>query len=267
MTHSSPARIVLRKAVERKKKDFRKFSIRWLAGQVGVSHAYLSQILSGKRDLPMRLVEPLSRHLDLDAPARASIVSELVRANGIQSVSPVVRRKSRQIPIAWDLAPIKDFDLLTRWEYFAILQCTKLDGFDGSAEFVANELLLPKATVEATFLLLQKRGYLEADPKQGIRMSKAFFEFQSRGTKDQLRSYHKSVLQKARDVLETQQSEKAVSQRLITSATVTCSSDRVEELKLRFAEFLRDFVEEASESDSSDVIYQIGIQFFPVSRP
>lgn len=262
---TAPSSLVKR-AFEKKKKDFKGFSMRWLAGQLNVTHAYLSQILSGKRKIPISLVEPLCRILDLDVEAKARVYKEVFKGKGFTPLEPK-RSKSKmrtEALAAWTLVPNHDFDLISDANNVAILLATLLDGYDGTASYIAGRLMLPKAMVVATMEILEKRGYVTM--QDGVlKVSQAYFEFQSQSGKEYLRSYHKSIMQKAKETLETKKLQSDLDRRLITSSTMTCSRENVERLKMKIADFLKEFAEESA-AGASDDIYHLGISFFPVSK-
>lgn len=255
---------VIQKAFAKKKKDFKGFSMRWMASQLGISHVYLSHILRGLRPIPVNIVEPLCAVLDLDSVAKAKVFNDAFSSKGYRPLSD--SKKSRlQSGKNWNLVPLKDFELLSRWETMAILMTTLLAAYDGTNEFIAERLFLPKVLVNSVTDVLHKKGYLVL--KNGkLVASDRYYEYQSLSSREQIRKYHKSVLGKAKEVLEQKTDETSREKRLITSASVTCSKEDVARLKNKMADFLKEFVEESA-SSRADEVYQIGLQFFPVTNP
>lgn len=238
--------------------------MRWMAKKLNVSHAYISQILNGHRKIPMDLVQPLSEILDLDAEARTRIYHEVFQGKGGPFSKQTRSRKSLSPSSDWELVPLKDIELISDAETTTILMSTLLDEYDGTAAYIAKKTKRPLAKVNSRMQILKARGYLSM---QGgvLKVSQAFFELQSHGGKEHLRKHHRAILESAINTLETKKSEEDLENRIITSATIACSKQDIARLKIKIADFLKEFVEEAASGPSNE-IYHLGIQFFPGSR-
>ncbi len=261
MNNDKPHKL-LQRILAKKKKDFKGFSLRWIALQLGISHVYLSQMLKGTRPLALNIVEPLCEILDIDIETKAKVIDEIFNKKGYRPLS-VSKRSRIQNQAHWHLLPVKDLDLISTWETLAIVQTTLLRTYDGTPEFIGNRLFLPPQRVKSILDRLIERGYVQI--KNGKpSATNEFYEIQSRASKDQIRSYHKSVMMKAQDALN-QHDEVSLKERLITSAVFTTSNENVPYLKNKIADFLKQLIEESSLMPP-DCVYQFGIQFFPVTR-
>lgn len=254
--------VLLQRVLAKKKKDFKGLSLRWLAEQLGISHVYLSHMLRGTRPIALNIVEPLCQILDLDLETKAKLIDEIFKEKGFKPLSASKNKKIRT-EANWHLFPVKDLDLVSTWETLAILQTTLLKKYDGTPEFIGKRLFLPTQRVKQILERLIEKGYVQL--KSGkISATEAFYEIQSHASKDQIRSYHKSVMMKAQEVLN-QKDETALAERLVTSAAFTCSKDDVARLKNKIADFLKELIEESASMEPESV-YQIGLQFFPVTK-
>lgn len=262
MLETNSGAALIRKAFDRKKKDFRGFSLRWTASQLDISHVYLSHIIRGLRPIPVNIVEPLCAILDLDPETRSKIYIEALRSQGFNP--PSKSEKGYQSKETWNLVPLKDFDLISRWEPMAILMLTLTDSYDGTSNFIADRLNLAKALVVQIMEMLYKKGYLTYKNNKLVA-SDSFIEFQTGSSREQLYQYHRSVMAKVWQIHETKKDTESRDSRHITSAVVTCSKKDLPRLKMKMAEFLKEFVEDAASSKPEEV-YQVAVQFFPLSE-
>lgn len=254
------AESVFNRAVQKKKKEFRHFSVRWMAKKLDVSHAYLSLILNGKRPIPLEKVEAICEILDIDEESRAHIYLQTFRGLGYRPAG-----QSRTVRIqGWNLVPLNNFDLISRWEPMAILLMVRLKNYDGTTEFIARRLGLPPFLVQMFFDLLYERGYLEKENGK-IVSSRRFWEFQSQSSKESLRKYHRSVVEQALKVMDSKKDEAAVHRRHIVSGALTCSKTVAQRLKVKINDFMKECIEEGAASDAEEV-YQLAVQLYPVTE-
>lgn len=252
---------IFHRAIQKKKLEFRHFSLRWMAKRLDVSHAYLSLIINGKRPVPLEKVEAICEILDLDHENRAQIYAETFRGLGYRPGTP-----SRTVRIyGWRLASVHNFDLISRWEPMAIMLMVRLRGFDGTAEYISRRTGFPNAFVQQILDLLCERGYLEKHNGK-IRAEGRFWEFQSQSSKEDLRKYHRSVLAQAMKLMDTRTDTAALERRHIASGALYCSQEIAQKLKVKINEFMKECIEEGAVS-SAEEVYQLAVQFFPVTEP
>lgn len=259
---------ILKRHFARKKKDFAGFSTRWLAQRLEVSPSYISQIMNGKRTLPPKLVDPLCYLLDVDTEDHTRICRELLTKQGWKKPSPDSRSGPKEAGAFtdphWDVRPTKQQHLLTSWYYVSILEATLLTDYDGSTKFIGRRLGLPETMVKEAMEVLIENGCIEEiDGK--FRKTSNFFEFASLLKKDEIRAYHSHMMQKAISLMENRKDAEALEQRLITSATLTCSREHIPALKAKLADLLKEFVEGAAEAPPEEV-YHLALQFIPISQ-
>lgn len=255
---TGPQASILQRALEKKKKDFPRLSIRWIAAKLDMSHVYLSYILKGKRPIPMEIIEPLCDILDVDNESRTQVYMQTMRSRGYRPPgSPVTRIQG------WSLMTVKNFDLLKRWEPLAILLATQLKDYDGSVDFIAKRLDLPVYLVQSTLDLLQQKGFLVKNEGR-LTASKFFYEFQSQYSKSDIRKYQRSVLSYTHRLIDFKTDEESLARRHLVSGVFTCSKETALKFKAQINDFVKACIEEGSAS-SAEEVYQLAVQLFPVS--
>ncbi len=259
---------VLEKFFARKKAKHPGYRQSTLARHLKLSRAMLTQILKGRRRLPIDKVETFCKALDIDPEARDYILTGLLHERGVRT-GITVRYKNRKTgrkkkKETWQLATEDQIRLLEDWCLIPILDCTLLKDYDGTESFIAKRLGLSEQTVRWAVSELKKLGTLKIENGR-FKKAMDFFEFNSNRFLPQIRRYHSMSLVKAREVLNRFTSEQDREARLITTLTFTCANDRVSWAKQRILEVIHEISTE-SNLDTPDEVYQLSVQFFPLSR-
>lgn len=259
---------LLRQNFDRKKKVFPALSARYLAKRLNVSPGYISQIFSGKRELPARLLDLICDLLDIDNETREVMASELLHLHGWQ------RKTSREVVnIAaqtsahtkdWETPPVSSFHILGSWVSVGILEATSLAGYDGSLEFLAQATGLELSVVQKAVSDLSEAGFLR-EQDGVLRKHSRLLDFQSKAHKDHLSAFHESNMQKAQEVMRSRRETLDFETRLVTSAIFTCSEQNIPLLRAKTAEFIREITALGASSRPTD-LYQIGIQLVPIGK-
>ena len=119
-----------------KKKEGSLYSLRALARDMGVSPAFISLLLNGKRKLPLRMLPEISRILDIDFETQALLKKLLEKEKG----SWIEDDERRTLKRNWNLANKRNLSALRSWFYLPILEFTSCTGFDGTEQCIASRL-------------------------------------------------------------------------------------------------------------------------------
>ena len=84
-------------------------------------------------------------------------------------------------------------------------------------------------------------------------------------TKEIIRKFHQQMIKKAYDELHQKVDEEDFKKRLITGATFAINQKKIEEIQKLVHEKLYEITDLAT-SDDCDELYQLNIQFFPLSK-
>jgi uncharacterized protein (TIGR02147 family) len=257
---------LLKKAYGKKKRLNKGFSLGVVARRLDLSVPFLSQLLNAKRALPVSMVEPICAALDLDAEKRDFLYRRLLKKKEksplTQLIAPATAPASSSAD--WNFAAPSSFWVLEEWFYLPLLNCTLLPAYDGKATTLATLLGLPLAQVENAIARLRAEGLLEL--KEGmLRKAQRLNDFHSAATKEQIRAYHRDGLHRAEAELTERTEPEHTEELLITTLSFTVADEHVGWAKQRLADFLRQLTEELTEAPGQ-AVYQLGVQFFPVTR-
>lgn len=260
---------ILHSYYEKKRKDGKRFSMRAMAKKLGVSVSLLSLILKGKRNLPIRLIDPLCAILDIDQVDRDQILHLVLSQKGKEPerASDLVGFKEKSPKqdraLKWETLAKSDSEFLADWSDIAIFLCCGIKDFDGTPEFVARRLFMDLGTVNRKMIRLVEAGFLPMEDGKIVRPKKTL---QLRSGKDLsiIRKYHKSHLENAIHALDSKTTEPDLQHRLITGMTLTASLRSIPIIKQKIQNFLIEMAE-LSDADSPEEIFQIAVQFFPLT--
>jgi len=261
----------LSKFLKKKQQLNPRYSIRMLSKHVNVSHTGLSYIFNGKRTPTIRVLTDLCTLLDIDLETQDFLIKSVLELKNqvfedhhfSLAKADISSVKNKKV-CRWEQASNEQFSALESWEYFAIMQATLLEDFDGSTEFIARKLSIPISFVEKSITKLLQGGLVtySSDNKK-IAKSSPFVEYQSRN-KEKLQMYHKSSLLKTIEIMEENIEESDLIRRIITGGAVTCSSKNIPLIKQKIAETIKEVINLCAEGEQ-DQVYQISMQFIPLS--
>lgn len=267
--------ITLKRFFDKKKKDFKKLSIRQLAIQLKVSPSMLSLVFKGQRLPSALLLNKLCDKLDVDQETADSMRFFLLKKKSflhqkdiafLKAYDKIENHKTNEASDdSWILATGDQFNLaLSSWHYFAILQTTLLKNYDGTVDFIAKFLNLNHDLVQQMFSDLEKVKLLHKDKKNGFLVkTTSQMEYQSKH-KEKLRQHHISNMEKAIQTLKSKNTPYNTENRLITSSCFSCSSEKITLVKQEISNFIKK-IANTDESEGHDEVCQFSIQFFPLS--
>ncbi|MBX3041895.1 MAG: TIGR02147 family protein [Bdellovibrionaceae bacterium] len=266
MMKESPIEI-FQAALKKKQGKQSKFSLRQLATRAEVSAPFLSQVMNGKRALPLSLAVKLCRILDVQKEKRDYILSMLLEGKGVHVKVPLSDRKdidkASKKKTGWNFVPDRSFWALSEWYYLPILNCTLLEGYDGSPEFIAQKLDLPLSTVKAALARLKDGHLLELQEGKLVK-SNAMNDFHSAAPRAEIRRFHASGMDRAQVALREKITDGDLERRLITSMVLTVAESDIPWLKQQIIE-LMNRCSTHSQKSTAEKVYHLGIQFFPHS--
>lgn len=255
---------IIKTAYEKKRSQAPKFSLRSLAKKLEVSAPFLSQIFSGKKPVPIGMIEKLCSALDIDREKRDLLLAEALKSRGARPRALFSPHQNQAGAATQRFAPSREFWVLQEWYYLPLLNATMLERYDGSAEFLARELGLPIETARKAIERLKQHGFLKLD-EAGIWRKKQDNDFQSSAHHSHIRTFHANAITLAIDHLKKRTTDHDLDQRLVTSMVLTLSENDIPWVKQEIAGFMRELLARLKTSPAEKV-YQIGIQFLPCSK-
>ena len=239
-----------------KQKENAHYSLRAFAKDIEIHHGTLAHVLNGIRHLPTKAADSVVNKLRLSPKERTLFMESLLRKK--HSLDSIKIDESDERFILDE----SFYKVLAEWEHTAILELFNIVGFDGSLEEIISRLSLSKNRAEVALNNLIVCGFLIIG--EGEKLNLAAPEFRiADNIKDQaLKDCHLESMKLALEKIESVEDEL----RDFSSTTVALSLDKLPEAKSIIREFHIKMLALLNESEPKTEVFQLAIQFFPLTN-
>lgn len=241
------------------------YSNRKFASEVGFkSPSFLRMIIQGERNLSRENLEKLSKAFQLDPKENEffELLVEFDQAPDMKSADLVYKRilsneafrKVRRMAQA-------EYDFFSNWHLMAILEGINSDFGQLPESRMAEIVGLSLEEVKKNLEILRSLELIELKNGRWVRKDRQLetaLDIQSLN----IRNFHRQMAMKAIEVMDTMSSD----ERTFAAMTINLSEEGYQDFRKRIFDFLRDSNAIYSESDKSDVVYQLNIQLFPLIK-
>jgi len=240
------------------------YSARAMARDMGISPAYLSQVLSHKKMLNEDRAFHIAQALKWDLK-KSRVFTTLVRFESAKDpkTKEIILDELNKIrgsqKIAFYDLQLDSFRIISDWYHFAILELTCIKGFRSNPHWIANKLgITPSETVQAIERL--KRLDLLKETNRRITKTKEDYTTPS-APSAAIRGFHRQILEKAKLALVHQ----SVETRHFTGATMAIDPARLDEAREKVAMFRNELMQ-FLEKGQKTAVYQLSLQLFRLDQ-
>lgn len=250
-----------------RKSSNRSYSYLMLSRSAGKKSAnFIKLIMENKRALSQKNISKVAQACKLDEK-ETQYFTILVQWN--QSREPTTRK------VLWEhlrrLIPKDKYYILheyekkiiSRWYFLALLEIIYLSDFEPNAEWISKRFKNKIAPEEAeeTLQLLIDMGLLKDENGKLIRTQKVLY---SGGNipSEIIQNYHKQNIPIGIDSI----SDVDVTRRHLTAISMSVRDKDIPKLKKKIEEFQDEILDYVQTIESADDVYQLNIQFFPLTK-
>jgi uncharacterized protein (TIGR02147 family) len=262
----------LRHALEDLQKKNSSLSLRSVAKRLAISPSYLSKIFNGKKRVPPALVAKLGDVLQLDHLLLKDLQILMLEEIEDNTIMPSTGISSRAVldtasMLEYESLPSKEYWLLEKWYYIAILNLATVRGFKAEPAWIAKRLGIREVSAKEGLSLLIAKNYLERDKEGGCKRSKIKVRFPTQQSHQAVRDYHAAHLRKSQQILEREPSQyPSFNDRLISGISVAGDKRRIETARAMIHDALYKAAEYLADGDC-DEVFHLAVQLFPVTKP
>ncbi len=227
------------------------YSLRSFAQQLGVNHATLSTLISGKRKITAATVQRMAQSLHL-SPA------ELTRFTATAS-------NSADTPTNYFVIQQDTFSFMSEWYFDAILELALIPSFKLEPEVIANSIGITTLQAKIALETLVRLELLSENKSGGFKVKHQNStnildpDFTSAAHK----KHQKSVLEKSLAAIDTVDR----TERDHTSTTMAILKKDLPKAKALIKKFRIELNEFLQRKDvTPDEVYQLQVSFFPLSQ-
>lgn len=244
--------IKIREGLSLKQRANPHYSLRAFARDIGLHPATLSQIMKGKRSLPFKDSDHVSKKLNLSPKEVALFKESLLNSPDAETSS------GEDTKVLLEEAHYK---IIAEWEHYALLELFNLEGFKGTSEEIAKRLDLTPTRTNVVLQNLLRAGLIVECADRSF--AKVFDDVKTtEDIKSQaLRESHLETLELGKKKLDLV----SVELRDFSSSTVAIRTDKIPEAKKLIREFRRKIIA-LSQAESGEEIYQLAVQFYPLTK-
>lgn len=223
-----------------------KYSLRAFARELGISHAFLSMVLSGKRSLPSKAATKIAENLKLLPGEKKFFLENL--------------DFTKNTPTVHGTIDLDKFFLISNWYHYAILSLLEVKKAKFKAGWIAKRLNISVEDAQDAMDRLVRLGLIK---QQGQRWKQTGLplRFENKISTYATRKYHKQVLTKAIHSLETD----PMSTRDFSGNTLAIDPKVLPFAIEKIRKFRRQLAKQLEAMAPSTRVYNLMIQLFPVS--
>lgn len=156
------------------------------------------------------------------------------------------------------------FDFLTHWHYVAIYVLLDLADFKNTPEWIQSKLNKKVSTqnIQKALEDLEKLNLIEKCKIKGWKQSQGALDTSDEIQSMAFRRYHKNMS----DLAVNSLNEVQVDHREFNGVTIPVNTQDLDKIKKMIREFRKELNEVASNMETPDSVYQMNIQFFPLTE-
>lgn len=245
------------------------FSYRYFARRAGhTSPNFLKLVIEGKRNLGPASITAFARALELDAE-EASFFAELV-AYGQAKTDADKNKHLTRITAARNYRKAgriegQLFEYLSHWYLPAIRELVARTDFVEDPKWIARELV-PAITAKKAadgLKVLLNLGLVRRMPDGRLERGDPSWTTGPEPSSKIVEAFHNQMLTLATEGLQ----KFSADERSVSSLVVCVKAKTVTELKRRLTSFQQELLALCDADEEPEVVYQVGMQLFPLSRP
>ena len=245
---------ILRGDLLNRQKSNPSYSIRAYARDLGLNSSTLSQILSGKRSLPLKSSKIIAAKLNLDSKESTLFLESINRS--VMSIDDI------------KIAPLDQrfmldesyYKVIAEWEHYAVLDLFDLNDFEASVDYMAAKLKTTHERMNIVLTNLISCGLLVKNAKGVLEKAHPDIRTTEDRKGEALNAAHLEELELAKEKLQDIDKEA----RDFSSATFAVDPEKMTEAKTIIREFRQKMTALLKTGNKSDV-YMLAIQFYPLT--
>lgn len=243
------------------------FSLRAFALHLGLSHAALSQVFKGSKNLSYERAVDIATKLKLSETEKEYFCAlvQYENAKSPLAKSELLDRLNRLRPQHQvHHLDLDKFKLIADWYHLPILNMTYLKDFSFTPRSIAARLGITVHEAEAAIERLERVGMLAKDDSGRYVKTEERFLASSEEISAALRRYHRQFLEKAIDALETQ----TAAEKINGSETFAFNRTKIARAKEITEEYYNKMLALAEEEDGSGPtdVYHLQVNCFNLTK-
>lgn len=244
-----------------------KSSLRKIAANLGMAPSMLSMILNQKRNLSLEQAQKISEYFKLNAEEKSYFEKIMIIADTEDHALRVKTLKELQKFNQYtklNQNEIEVYKYLNKWYNIAIRELTALPDFQLDAQWIQKKLRfhVSKEEIKKSLVFLIETGLIELDAEGKVKRPDKHLKCMSGIYRLSLAQYYREMFELSAKAFDEVPRE----ERNFASHTIAVPKQEVESLLKLIDEFMAKVHAKTEDKKQADVVYQIGLQAFPISK-
>lgn len=234
------------------------YSLRAFARSLEVQSGFLSKILLAQRRVTIKTIQRFGVKLGL-SPLEMSHFEKLAKNKSLNKLN----RKEVQLIEPYQKIALDQFQFISDWYHFAILEVMNLSFFKPNIRWIANMIGISNAEAFDAIERLKRLGLIIQNKSGSWKVSgNNTTTLGTELTNSALRKMQKQILEKAIIALE----EIPADQRDQSTMTMAIDSSLIPIAKVKIKRFRRQLCSFLESGQKKDLVYNLSIVLYPVSK-
>ncbi len=254
----------LQAELQQRKEDNPAFSAQAFAMRLGLSQAYMSLLMSGRRKLTVKAASLIAEKLGLDDSEQHYLKTLIQKEKHAGTeLEAAMDSELAKIRKEHELTPINlvRFRVMSDWYYSAILELINIEGIPHSGESFAKQLGITVQEAKEAIGVLLRLKLITREDGRFIRSDEGYLATPTEVFSKALQRFHMQMLTKSREAIKSQ----TVEQRAFTGMTMSIDPEKLPEAKRRVQKFTEELME-FLESGERKAVYQMSFQLFQLNN-
>lgn len=237
------------------------FSLRSFAKELGLSPAYLSQLIGKKKHLSAERRLEVARRLGLDARGmRYFYILTLLEQANSPEIQMALQKQLHDLQHSYEDLSIdaEHFKAIADWYHIAILEMTFLDDFDGTPAALAERLGISELTAVEALVRLERLNLIERDADGRAVKSNANHLFRATQRNTAFATFLRQMMDLAWQAMDHQ----PLKDRIVMSQTFCINDEQLEEAKEVTRQYMQRMAGLFDTAKRKTRTYQLNVQFF-----
>lgn len=246
----------LQQELEARMRTNPKYSLRAFARFLRISPGALSEMMKGVRGITPKTIERIAVRLGASEQEKSQWYQSLT---GRQISTTEIQKSVTSIEKVRQLNQ-QEFELVSQWEHFAILNLMDCEGFQWDAKWLAQRLRIQEQVAKMAMERLIQIGCVTLNEK-GASANQDYVMSEKANSYVAIRQYHTQMLEKAIQSLQLHGPQ----EREVSGVSMACHWDDLQKMKMDIREFQERMIQKYYRKNGDDV-FHLEVAFFPISE-
>lgn len=268
---------IIKQSIKRIQLGNPQFSHRALAKKLGISHSFLSALLTEKKKWPLDLLDKMVEVLDLDELSLNQLGAAIleIQLTELKTNSKLMRvflkkkhsdifKTPLQILHKYSEIPQNKLNILSHWYFIPILDLCTCDNFQLDFKWISAKLGITPYEAEFAWNFLITKGFVIKQNNQWIKSDKNI-RIPTQSSQSLVQKHHHEMILKGISSMNENRDTQSFSHRLIAGVTAATNMENLAQCKDDLHRAAYEVAQQLSEGSCTE-LYQVYVMLYPITQ-